>query len=140
MVSRIIETCRSISGDKILTVCRDHDAAFTIRLRGDGTIVGGPSSTQKLRSELTLALQHGGTLVIRQQLSIMTRQAVSDGVKRWAPWKQVYAFNLGNDRFEAVPVEELQYANSTGPDSPPATREQRLIFREYRMPADSTLH
>jgi hypothetical protein len=134
-VSQIIDICRSIRGAKILTVCRDHDAWFTTHIDENGRIGSDPSYTRKLRFELGLAFQHGGTFIIRQFLPLKTQQITTRGETQWTPWKQVYAFNLGNNRFEAVPVAEMRYANSLAPDGAPVSKEQRVTFCEYHRPA-----
>lgn len=132
-ISQIIDICRTIRGAKILTVCRDHDASFTTHINENGKIGVDPTYTRKLRSELNLALQHGGTFIIRQYLPIKTQKINSRGEMQWVPWKSIYAFNLGNNRFEAVPIEQLKYANSMSPDGKSAAKEQRVTFCEYRI-------
>lgn len=134
-VSQLIDICRSIRGAKILTVCRDHDASFTTHINENGRIGSDPTYTRKLRSELGLALQHGGTCIIRQFLPLKTEQITARGDKQWAPWKQVYAFNLGDNRFEAVSVAEMRYANSISAGVHPVAREHRVTFCEYRSAA-----
>lgn len=136
-VSQIIDICRTIRGAKILTVCRDHDVSFTIHINEDGKIGSDPSYTRKLRSELGLAFQYGGTFIVRQYLPLKTQQINSRGEKYWAPWKNVYAFNLGNNRFEAVPIADLNYAGSLDSDGKPVAREQGVTFCEYRAGAAS---
>jgi len=134
-ITQLIDISRSIRGAKILTVCRDHDASFTTHINENGRIGSDPTYTRKLRSELDLALQHGGTFIIRQFLPLKTQQITARGDKQWAPWKQVYAFNLGDTRFEAVSVADMKYANSITTGGHPVAREQRVTFCEYRKPA-----
>ena len=131
MVSRILDICRGLRGAKILTVCRDHDAAFTLHTGENGELPCNAASTRVLRTELSMALQHGGTFIIRQLLPARSRSCADDGKPCWINWKNVYAFNLGNNRFEAVPVAHLQYANTTGPDGEAVAGEQGVLFREH---------
>lgn len=130
MVTRILDICRSIRGAKILTICRDHDASFTFCTGEGGELPGSAASIRALRTELNLALQHGGTFIIRQLLPASSLRQTAGGKPLWINWKNVYAFNLGNNRFEPVPVAHLQYANSTGPDGEAIAGEQGVLFRE----------
>jgi hypothetical protein len=138
-VTRLIGICRSIPGAKILTVCRDHDAAFTARVSKDDKIADGRVTTRMLRSELNQALTHGGTFIIRQLLPMKTPLLVSGGKAVWITWKNVYAFYLGNGSFESIPVDHLNYANSVGPDGKPVAKEHGVRFCEYRAPAHMLL-
>lgn len=135
LVSQIFDICKAMSGDKILTVCRDNDLSFTTYINEYNKIGRNTSDTMTLRSELSLALQFGGTVIIRQILPFMTQQFTHSVEKQWVPWKKVYAFNLGNYMFEAVPKEHLNYASSIGSDGNPVSKEHGVMFSEYRMPA-----
>jgi hypothetical protein len=135
LVTQLIGICQALRGAKILTVCRDHDASFTARVSEDGKIADGQGYTRMLRSELNLALTNGGTFIIRQLLPMKTRNTTPDGETNWNPWKNVYAFYLGNGMFEAIPTDHLNYANSIGPDGKPVAREKGILFCEYRKPA-----
>jgi hypothetical protein len=138
LVTQLIGICQALRGAKILTVCRDHDASFTARVSEDGKIAEGQGYARMLRSELNLALTNGGTFIIRQLLPMKTRNTTIDGKTTWNPWKNVYAFYLGNGMFEAIPTDHLNYANSIGPDGKPVAREHGIRFCEYRDPSNLT--
>ena len=131
-VTRLMSLLGDISGDKILTVCRDYDSAFTLTMNGSSE--RNRSGMTALRSELGLALQHGGTLIVRQFLQVSTLQRTPTGGSRRVSWRNIYAFNLGNGRFEPVPAEHLRYADSCESDGPRANRRHHLLFREFRQP------
>lgn len=110
-----------------------------IDVADDGTFGYDPQHLELFRVAVDQALKKGGSLILRQFLSIKTESLGVNGEKFWMPLKKLYGFLLGNGQWSTLSVSVMEESYSCDAKTRfPLEKEKSVIYCEYQPGAENS--
>ena len=132
ILSELFDIISKIPGDKIITLASSDSEIFEIEINKNQSIGCSLAHKAQFFSKLHRALDIGAGMIIREVLSLKTKQKMPTGKELWIPEKNIYGVFLGNQTWIGLSAEEV--AQSYGAESQTGKSiscEENLHYKDF---------
>ncbi len=130
-IPTLLDQILKIEGDKIITLVAGSNP-FTIDINANGQIGYHDSHKQLFIAKLQRALVEGGSMTIRQFLSIKVLRKLENGQDMWLPEKNLYGVAFLKGEWIGLGAEVMQRAHETDSRTgEPLPQEEGLHYQTF---------
>lgn len=130
-IDKLLHRVLKIRGDKIITLCTES-GMFTIDINQNNEFGYNPNHYPLFYAKLMTAIKNGGSMVIREFLTLSQKTNLPNGKQEWIPEKNLYGIALGKNQWVGLSAERLAEMHETDHKTGlPIPKEEGIHYQDF---------